>query len=177
MAHPGRTRAHGTKSAFTQITQPTTMEASSRSLWQCSTCTLAANKCAAVECAMCGAVVRAKLPASPVPSSDATSKPRKATKKLPPQDSPPPTDAVTAVLAGAAGVAAAVLVIGQPPRGDALPKELHRFQVGNKQGRGVTKYFHDRGLVRYQLLLNNISPLAFKSGQYVRYLHIEGYDV
>jgi hypothetical protein len=40
---------------------------------------------------MCGAVVRAKHPALPVPSSDAASKPRKATKKLPPQDSPPLT--------------------------------------------------------------------------------------
>ena len=40
---------------------------------------------------MCGAVVRAKRPASPVPSSNAASKPRKATKKPPPQDSPPPT--------------------------------------------------------------------------------------
>ena len=47
------------------------MEASSRRLWQRSTCTYAENKCAAVECAMCGAVVRATRRASPVPSSDA----------------------------------------------------------------------------------------------------------
>jgi hypothetical protein len=41
---------------------------------------------------MCGAVIRAKRPASPVPSSDAVaSKPSKATKKAPPQVPPPPT--------------------------------------------------------------------------------------
>ena len=68
---PGRTEAHGTKRAFTQLTQSSTMEASSRHLWQRSTCTCAENKCAAVECAMCGAVVRAKCWALPVLSSDA----------------------------------------------------------------------------------------------------------
>ncbi len=46
----------------------------------------------AVECAMCGAVVRAKRPASPILSSDAVaSKLSKATKKPPPQVPPPPT--------------------------------------------------------------------------------------
>ena len=69
-----------------------TMEASSRSLWQCSTCIYAENMCAAVECAMCGAVVHAKRPASPILSSDAVaSKLSKATKKPPPQVPPLPT--------------------------------------------------------------------------------------
>ena len=74
------------------------MDASSRSLWQCSTCTYAENKWAAVDCEMCGAVVRAKRPASPVPVSIAVaSKPNKLSRKTavarkpPPQDPPPPT--------------------------------------------------------------------------------------
>jgi hypothetical protein len=67
-----------------------TMEASSCSLWQCSTCIYAENMCAAVECTMCGAVVHAKRPTSPVLSSDTVVlKPSKATKKPPPQVPPP----------------------------------------------------------------------------------------
>jgi hypothetical protein len=74
------------------------MEASSRSHWQCSTCTYAENKWAAIECEMCGAAVCTKRPASPVPASVAVApKPSKlsrktavAKKKPPPQDPPPP---------------------------------------------------------------------------------------
>jgi hypothetical protein len=67
-----------------------TMEATSRSLWQCSACTYAENKWAAVECEVCGAIVRAKRPASPIPDAVASTKPCKK-KKPPPQDPPPPT--------------------------------------------------------------------------------------
>ncbi len=92
MVHPGPAKAHGTKSECTQLTQPSTMEASSRSLWQCSTHTYAKNRCAAVECEVSGAVVRAKRPALPVPVSNAIAlKPSKATKKPPPQVPPLPT--------------------------------------------------------------------------------------
>ena len=81
------------------------MDASSCSLWQCSTCTYANNKRGAVECEMCGtavrmcgAAVRAKRPASPVLQASATvaSKPSKlwrkvaVAKKPPPQDQHPP---------------------------------------------------------------------------------------
>jgi len=82
------------------------MDASSCSLWQCSTCSYANNKRAAVECAMCGtalrtsgAAVSAKRPASPVLQASAAvaSKPSKLSrkyvavaKKPPPQDQHPP---------------------------------------------------------------------------------------
>jgi hypothetical protein len=58
---------------------------------------------------------------------------------------PPAADADAAVLADGAVIATAFVFIGQSPRGDALSKELHRFQVGNEQGGGVTgfEYFHD----------------------------------
>jgi hypothetical protein len=78
------------------------MDASSCSLWQCSTCTHANNKRAAVKCEMCGAAlqmsgaaVSAKRPASPVLQASAVvaSKPRKLSRKVakpPPQDQHPP---------------------------------------------------------------------------------------
>jgi len=73
------------------------MDASSCSLWLCSTCTYAKNKGAAVECEMCGAAVRAKRPVSPVHASiDVALKPSKllrkvaVAKKLPSQDQHPP---------------------------------------------------------------------------------------
>jgi hypothetical protein len=75
------------------------MASSSRSLWQCSTCTYSENEWAAVECKMCGAVVRAKRPALPVLASVAVAlKPSKLSRKTaeakkkppPPQDPPSP---------------------------------------------------------------------------------------
>jgi hypothetical protein len=82
------------------------MDASSCSLWQCSTCSYANNKRAALECEMCsaalrtsGAAVSAKRPASPVLQASAAvaSKPSKLSrkkvavaKKPPPQDQHPP---------------------------------------------------------------------------------------
>ncbi len=54
-----------------------TMEATSCSLWQCSTCTYAKNNWAAVECEVCGTIVHAKCPASPIPASDAVASIRK----------------------------------------------------------------------------------------------------
>ncbi len=53
------------------------MEANSRSLWQCSTCTYAKNKWAAVECEVFGAIVHAKCPASPILASDVVVRIRK----------------------------------------------------------------------------------------------------
>ena len=75
------------------------MDASSCSLWQCSTCTYAKNEWVVVECEMCSAIIHgAKRPASPVPASIAVdSKPGKQSRKFdagkkkpPPQDPPPP---------------------------------------------------------------------------------------
>ena len=82
------------------------MEASSRSHWQCSTCTYAKNKWAAVKCEMCGMAVRMKCPVSPIPASVAVApKPSKllrktaaAKKKPPPQDPPPPMHPSGAVI-------------------------------------------------------------------------------
>jgi hypothetical protein len=81
------------KSEGPQPTQPATLDASSCSLWQCSTCTYAKNKGAAVECEMCGAAVRAKRPASPVHASVAVvSKPSKMPRKVAVAKKPPPQD-------------------------------------------------------------------------------------
>ncbi len=91
MAHPGPAKAHGTKSECTQLAQMLHHGGTSRSLWQCSTCTYAKNKWAAVECEVCGSIIRAKRPGLPIPASNAvTSKPCKKEKPHP-QDPPPPT--------------------------------------------------------------------------------------
>ena len=79
------------------------MASFSCSLWQCSTCTYAENEWTAVECKMCGTVIRAKCPASPilatVPIRKASNpskllrkmaKARKEAKKLPPPQDPSP---------------------------------------------------------------------------------------
>jgi len=77
------------------------MDASSCSLWQCSTCTHANNKRAAVECEMCGAALRmsgaavsAKRPALPVlqASTAVASKPSKLSRKVAVAKKPPPQD-------------------------------------------------------------------------------------
>ena len=77
------------------------MDASSCSLWQCSTCTYANNKRAAVECEMCGAALRmsgaavsGKRPASPVLQASAAvpSKPSKLSRKVAVAKKPPPQD-------------------------------------------------------------------------------------
>ena len=77
------------------------MDASSCSLWQCSTCTHANNKRAAVECEMCGtalqmsgAAVSAKRPASPVLQASAAvaSKTSKLSRKVAVAKKPPPQD-------------------------------------------------------------------------------------
>jgi len=78
------------------------MATSSCSLWQCSTCTYADNKRAAVECVMCGAALRmsdaavsGKRPASPVLQASAAavaSKPSKLLRKVAVAKKPPPQD-------------------------------------------------------------------------------------
>ncbi len=99
MAHPSSSSTHRTKKrVHTTHTNRPTMEASSCSHWQCTTCTYAENKWAAVECEMCGAAVCTKRPALPVLASVAIApKPSKlsrktavAKKKPPPQDLSPP---------------------------------------------------------------------------------------
>jgi len=69
------------------------MDASSCSLWLCSTCTYAKNKGAGVECEMCSTSVCAKRPASPVHASVAVaSKPSKLSRKVAVAKKPPPQD-------------------------------------------------------------------------------------
>ena len=70
------------------------MASSSRSLWRCSTCTIAKNEWAATACMMCGTIVHDKRPALPVPGAGAVVRPSKLWRKTAKEakKKPPPPD-------------------------------------------------------------------------------------
>jgi hypothetical protein len=107
------------------------MASSSRSLWRCSTCTFAENKLASTACAMCGAIVHDKGPASLcLGAGVAAVRPKKLLRETAEEDTtkkkPPPLD---------------VAIAKEPHHPSGVVIEIVGTECGN-QGRSCEKHLN-----------------------------------